>query len=207
MSIYVNLGRIAVWAIGLTILCSTCFGFDVTGFVAALGIGGIAISLGFKDTISNLISGVQVSSLKIMVPGDHVMIGNHTGIVIDTTWRHTTIQDMSGETVIVPNAIINSTAVVKKAPYSTVRVHVQLHSKSAALTAVSDRIIQEVRLAVQNYGTLTEDVKIRFSSIADGGAKGTVIVKFAEDLDGATTIDIKDVIIKVIAPYVEAAKQ
>ena len=70
MSIYVNLGRIAVWAIGLTILCSTCFGFDVTGFVAALGIGGIAISLGFKDTISNLISGVQVSSLKIMVPGD-----------------------------------------------------------------------------------------------------------------------------------------
>lgn len=57
----------------------------MTGFVAALGIGGIAISLGFKDTISNLISGVQVSALKIMVPGDHVMIGTHTGIVIDTT--------------------------------------------------------------------------------------------------------------------------
>ena len=207
MSIYVNLGRIAVWCFGLVILCSTCFGFDVTGFVAALGIGGIALSLGFKDTISNLISGVQVSSLKIMVPGDHVMIGNHTGIVIDTTWRHTTIQDMYGETVVIPNSMINSTAVVKKAPYSVVRVHIQLHSKSAALTAVSDRIIQEVRMAVQNYGTLTEDVKIKFQSIVDGGAKGTVIVKFVEDLDGATTIDIKDVIIKVIAPYVEAAKQ
>ena len=179
----------------------------MTGFVAALGIGGIAISLGFKDTISNLISGVQVSSLKIMVPGDHVMIGNHTGIVIDTTWRHTTIQDMYGETVIVPNAIINSTAVVKKAPNSTVRVHILLHSKSAALTAVSDRIIQEVRMAVQNYGTLTEDVKIKFSSICEDGAKGKVIVKFAENLDGSTTIDIKDTIVKVIAPYVEAAKQ
>lgn len=207
MSIYVNLGRIAVWAIGITILAATCFGFDVTGFLAALGIGGIAVSLGFKDTISNLISGVQVSSCKLMMPGDHVEVGNYSGIVIDTTWRHTTIQDMYGETIIVPNAIINSTALVKKEPYSTVRVHIQLHSKSAALSNVSDRIVQEVQMAAQNFGTLTENVKIRFTSIVDGGAKGTVIVKFNEPLDGSTTVDIKDAIIKVMAPYVEAAKQ
>lgn len=188
-------------------MCSTCFGFDVTGLVAALGVGGIAISLGFKDTISNLISGVQVSTCKIMQPGDHVMISNHTGTVIDTTWRHTTIQNMYGETIIVPNSIINSSAIVKKAPYSTVRVHIALHSKSELLTDVSDRIIQEVRAAAINFGTLTEDVKIKFNSIADGGAKGTVLIKFAEDLDGAAVIDIKDAIIKIIAPYVENAKE
>ena len=142
-----------------------------------------------------------------MTPGEHVSIKDHTGIVIDTTWRHTTIQDMYGETIIIPNSMINSNAIVKKAPYSTVRVHVQLHSKSAALSSVSDRLVQEVRMAVQNYGTLTEDVKIKFKTIVDGGAKGTVIVKFAEQLDGNTVIDIKDAIIRVIAPYVEAAKQ
>ena len=114
---------------------------------------------------------------------------------------------MYGETIIIPNSMINSTAVVKKAPFSTVRVHVYLHSKSAALTAVSDRIVQEVRNAVQNYGTLTEDVKIKFSSICEDGAKGKVVVKFAENLDGSTTVDIKDAIVKVIAPYVEAANQ
>ena len=54
---------------------------------------------------------------------------------------------------------------------------------------------------------LTEDVKIKFKTIIDGGAKGTVIVKFSEQLDGNTVIDIKDAIIRVIAPYVEAAKQ
>lgn len=188
-------------------MLATCFAVDITGILAALGIGGIAVSLGFKDTISNLISGVQVSSCKIMTPGEHVSIKDHTGIVIDTTWRHTTIQDMYGETVIIPNSMINSNAIVKKAPYSTVRVHVQLHSKSAALSSVSDRLVQEVRMAVQNYGTLTEDVKIKFKTIVDGGAKGTVIVKFAEQLDGSTVIDIKDAIIRVIAPYVEAAKQ
>lgn len=207
MSIYLNILRILIWCIGITILLSTCLGIDVTGFVTALGIGGIAISLGLKDTISNLISGVQVTSCRIMNPGDHVMIANYTGTVIDTTWRHTTIQDMYGETIIVPNSIINSNAIVKLHPYSVVRVHITLHSKSAALTSVSDRIIQEVRMAVQHYGTLAEDVKIKFSSIEDGGAKGSVLVKFAESFDGATTVDIKDAIIKVIAPYVEAAKE
>ena len=85
MSIYINIGRICVWAIGISILLATCFDIDVSGLVTALGVGGIAISLGFKDTINNLISGVQVTSCKIMEPGDYISVGDKSGIVVDTT--------------------------------------------------------------------------------------------------------------------------
>lgn len=47
--------------VGGSVMLSTCFGIDVSAAITALGIGGIAISLGFQDTISNLIGGVQVS--------------------------------------------------------------------------------------------------------------------------------------------------
>lgn len=207
MSIYLNIARFTCWFVGIAILLATCFRIDITGFIAALGVGGIAVSLGFKDTIANLISGVQVTSCKIMKPGDHVEIGKYTGIVKDTSWRHTILEDMYGEDIIVPNSIINSNSIVKLQPFSYVRCHIQLHSKSEALKDVSHKICNEVRNAIKMFGPLKDDVSIKFSSIADGGAKGAVIVKMLNEIDSKTAVAIKDTIIKTIAPYVEAAKE
>ena len=53
-------------------MLSTCYGVDVSAAITALGIGGIAISLGFQDTIANLIGGLQVSLLRIIKPGDNI---------------------------------------------------------------------------------------------------------------------------------------
>ena len=73
-SIFINIARGAVWITGVCIMLSTCFRVDVSAAITALGIGGIAISLGFQDTLSNLIGGLQVSLLRIIKPGD-----NHRG--------------------------------------------------------------------------------------------------------------------------------
>lgn len=57
-SIFINIARGAVWITGVCIMLSTCFRVDVSAAITALGIGGIAISLGFQDTLSNLIGGL-----------------------------------------------------------------------------------------------------------------------------------------------------
>ena len=62
-----------------------CFRVDVSAAITALGIGGIAISLGFQDTLSNLIGGLQVSLLRIIKPGDNIEVGSSTGVVKDIT--------------------------------------------------------------------------------------------------------------------------
>ncbi len=69
-SIFINIARGAVWVVGICVILATCFNINVSAVIAALGIGGIAISLGFQDTISNLIGGLQVSLTKILKPGD-----------------------------------------------------------------------------------------------------------------------------------------
>ena len=56
-SIFVNIARAAVWILGVCVMLATCFNVNVSAAIAALGVGGIAISLGFQDTISNLIGG------------------------------------------------------------------------------------------------------------------------------------------------------
>lgn len=112
-SIFVNIGRVAIWVIGVCIVLSSCFGVNVGAAVAALGVGGIAISLGLQQTLSNLIGGLQVIISGIVEPGDRISVGSNEGVVRDVTWRNTTIRDDKGNDVIIPNSVINSTALIK----------------------------------------------------------------------------------------------
>ena len=50
-SILVNIVRSVIWVVGLSIMLSACFGVDVNALLAALGIGGVALSLGMQDTV------------------------------------------------------------------------------------------------------------------------------------------------------------
>lgn len=115
-SIFVNIGRVAVWVIGICVILASCFNVNVGAAVTALGVGGIAVSLGFQSTLSNLISGLQIAISKLIVPGDRVKISGHEGTVTDMTWWNTTIETAQGNKVIVPNSVINTTALVKMAP-------------------------------------------------------------------------------------------
>ena len=64
-SIFINIARAVIWMIGGSFILDNCFGINANALVAALGVGGIAISLGFQDTLSNLIGGMQVTFMGI----------------------------------------------------------------------------------------------------------------------------------------------
>lgn len=115
VTIFVNIGRVTIWVIGICIILSSCFGVNVGGAITALGIGGIAISLGFQSTLSNLIGGLQIIMTKLIEPGEHIKVNDFEGTVTDVTWRNTTIITEKGDTVIIPNSVINTTALVKPA--------------------------------------------------------------------------------------------
>lgn len=113
VSIFINIGRVTVWVIGICVILSSCFNVNVGAAVTALGIGGIAISLGFQATLSNLIGGLQIIMTKLIEPGERIKVGSNEGTVVDVTWRHTTIHTDNGDMVIIPNSVINTSALEK----------------------------------------------------------------------------------------------
>ncbi len=121
-SIIINIVRAVVWIIGASFVLDSCFGINTSSVIGALGIGGIAVSLGFQDTLSNLIGGLQVTFMGLVKPGDNIEVGSERGVVQDVTWRHTTIRDGLGQTVIIPNSIISTTALVHLLPANRVSV-------------------------------------------------------------------------------------
>ncbi|MDO9108576.1 MAG: mechanosensitive ion channel family protein, partial [Coriobacteriia bacterium] len=105
-SIFVNLARGTIWVIGLLILLAA-LQVSIAPLVTALGVGGLAIGLALQPTLENLFGGVQVLMSRQIDAGDFIRLeSGEEGWVRDVTWRNTTIQMVSNDLVIVPNALI-----------------------------------------------------------------------------------------------------
>lgn len=200
-SIFINLARGAVWIFGICVMLSTSFNVDVTAAIAALGIGGIAISLGFQDTISNLIGGLQVSLMRIVKPGDNIQVGTTAGVVKDVTWRHTTIKNSKGQLIIVPNSIINKTALVHLPPPNQVSVPFVVANDGTDLDEVAASIEQAAGRAARAVGKVTKDPTASFSEILDDGFKGSVVFKMADSRNADAAADAA---LRAIAPLTRA---
>jgi len=112
-SIFSNIARALIWIIAICIILNVCFGIDMTAVIAALGVGGIALSFGLQDTLANLVGGLQLTITKLIVPGERIKVGDEIGVVTDITWRHVLLVTDEGKTVIIPNAAINKAALTK----------------------------------------------------------------------------------------------
>ena len=68
-SIIINIVRATILILGASIILDVIYNINANAIITTLGVGGIAISLGFQDTLSNLIGGLQVTFMGIVRPG------------------------------------------------------------------------------------------------------------------------------------------
>lgn len=202
-SIFINIARAIVWIIGGSIILDSCFGINPNALVTALGVGGIAISLGFQDTLSNLIGGLQVSLTGLVEPGDNIEVGGERGIVQDVTWRHTTIENSLGERVVIPNSIINKTALVKLRPLSAVSIPVVVTVDGEKLTETAELMRAAADKAASGVCALEKESRVLFSEVTDYGYRGTLTFTVADSSEAAAA---KDAVLRAIAPLVHSGQ-
>ena len=183
-------------------MLSTCFRVDVSAAITALGIGGIAISLGFQDTLSNLIGGLQVSLLRIIKPGDNIEVGSSTGVVKDITWRHTTIRNGAGEEVLIPNSIISKTALTHLPPTNQVSLAIVVTTEGQHLDEVAEAIERKAGEAAAGIGKVVKQPKLTFSEITAQGYAGSISFSMA---DSRTTGRAIDAVLRAVAPLTRTA--
>lgn len=210
-SIIINVARVALWAAAGSLILDICFGIKANGLITALGVGGIAISLGFQSTLSNLIGGLTITLMGIVKPGDNIEVGAVSGVVEDVTWRHTTIHDALGQTVIIPNAVISTTSLVHLLPASRVVVPVTVRraaadaapgaeaTGSANLDALAGRLAGTALAAAGEVPPVAGTPKVVFSQITALGIEAKVIFEIA---DPARASAAADAVVRAVAPLV-----
>ena len=197
-SIIENIARIIIWAVGGSIILSLCFGVDVGGLVAAIGVGGVALSLGLQDTISNFIGGLQVTLLKIVQPGDHVKIGTTEGIVQDVSWRQTTVMDFEKSLHIIPNSKINSGEVERIEPSNLVSTMLSFTNDTSNLDETIRTMELLAKQAVEEVTELERDPWILLTQIGEYGtwAKMRFVLK-----DTTLVREARDAALRAVSPY------
>lgn len=198
-SIFVNITRGIIWGVGICLVLDSCFNVNMSALIAALGVGGIALSLGFQDTLSNLIGGVQISFMRIVQPGDNIQVGNNKGVVQDVTWRHATIKNRNGETVVIPNSVISKNAVVHLPPPERISVPFMALS-SNDLDSMAEQIVQIAHEIAAQYAEIVSEPNVLFTEVTAEGIMGKVLLEI-DDAEQATPVS--DAITRAIAPIVQ----
>jgi MscS family membrane protein len=78
--------------------------FDIKAIIASLGIGGIAIALAAKDTLSNFFGSLNIITDNSFSQGDWIEAENVEGTVVDIRMRTTRIRTFANAMITVPNA-------------------------------------------------------------------------------------------------------
>lgn len=94
----------------------------VTKMLAGAGIVGIVAGFAFKDIASNLFAGMLVNIQKPFKVDDWVMLDSVYGQVNEIGWITTTIANISGQQVFVPNQLIYNNTFENYSSYSKRRV-------------------------------------------------------------------------------------
>lgn len=102
--------RIFVVILGV-ILAADNLGYSVSGLIAGLGIGGLAVALAAQESLSNLFGSVTIAADLPFQVGHWIKAGEIEGTVEEVGLRSTKIRTFSGSLLQVPNKILAAEAI------------------------------------------------------------------------------------------------
>jgi len=116
-----RLAGVTIIVIG-TIVALDQVSFNVTAFVAGLGLIGFTLGFAVQDIAKNFVAGVLLLIEQPFDIGDAIEVAGHQGTVTDVDVRATTIKAWDGQEVIVPNADVYTSAIINYSRYPARRI-------------------------------------------------------------------------------------
>ncbi len=180
-SIFVNCARLLIWFLFLLIVLKPVFGVEPTTLVTALGVSGIALSFGLKDTISNIIGGFGLMMGKVVQPGDLISVSGYTGRVKDLTWRNTIVESRDGNEFWIPNSVLNTAGLTKMTEANESIVTLDFTARGDRdLNDTAQRIADAVEKGTADLHLEGHPCIVKYTGFSPYGAEGMVLV-FAQD--------------------------
>lgn len=173
-------------------------GFNLTAFLAGLGIAGITIGFALQDVSKNFIAGVLMLIQQPFDLGELIEVDRYTGKVEAIDLRATQIRTLDGKLVLIPNGQVMVSAITNysRAPARRVAISTGVAYESdpgfvhqAAINAIAniEGLLSEPAPEVlfEGFGSTTMDLTIYFwidtskTNVAKATDAGLLAVKMA----------------------------
>jgi small-conductance mechanosensitive channel len=143
-----KIGAVVIVIVGF-IFVIQYFGYDITFFIAGLGVLGLIIAFAAQDTLSNFFSGIHIMLDRPFAVGDRILLeSGETCRVLDVGLRSTRLYDISSHNIIIlPNNKVASMKILNEArPDKRTRARVDVGVESGA----DVREVEELLLRIAN---------------------------------------------------------
>ena len=151
-TMFTNFVWITVYSIGLLVILDA-LDISIAPMLTALGIGGLAVSLALKDTLTDVFAGLHILLSKKVQPGDFVSLDSgEMGYIQNITWRNTKMLERTNNIIHIPNTKL-SKAIIKNYdsgdPSFSVKIPVGVGYDSDL--DVVERVVMEVANDLHQY--------------------------------------------------------
>lgn len=104
--------RVFVFLIFTLVVAQNVFGLNIAGWLAGLGIAGLAVSLAAQDSLKNVFGSMVIFFDHPFSAGDWIIFGDYEGYVEEIGFRSTRMRLWSRNQVTIPNLKFNDNEVI-----------------------------------------------------------------------------------------------
>ena len=161
--------KVIIGAICFSIIAQE-FGYNISGFVAGLGIGGLAISLAAKDALANLFGGVVIISEKPFSIGDWIMTPSVEGTVEDISFRSTKVRTFAQALVTVPNSTLANEPITNWSKMGKRQISFNLRVAHDTQRDKLENVVKRIGYLLRNHHDIhPETIFVTFDEYKENG--------------------------------------
>ena len=178
-------------------------GLKITGAIASLSVGGLALGLAAQDTAANLFGTVAVFVDKPFRIGDRIQVSGVDGTVEAIGLRSTRVRSLEGHLITVPNKTMGNTAITNISRRDTIKTEMNFGLTYETTTEQLRRalaILEEVYRA----HPMTFDLWVGFNKFADSSLNILVIHWWKETEPKAHLQGMQDLNLEIKQRFDEA---
>lgn len=175
---------------GITILQE--WGYNITGFLASLGLIGMAIALAAKDTVANLFGSLVIFSDKPFGIGDWIKTPDVEGTVEVVGIRSTKVRTFSQALVSVPNAVLANSSILNWSRMGKRRIKTTLGLTYATSNEQMKTIVTEIRTMLKEDEEIHQDTIHIYFTDFEASSLGIFCYFFTKSINWAEYMRVRE---------------
>jgi len=179
-------------------------GYSISGLVASLGIGGIAVAMAAKDTIANLFGSIMLLIDRPFVVGDWIKTSQFEGVVEEIGFRSTRIRTFARTLVNVPNSMLANMVIDNIDARSKRRIKMRIGITYSTTPEKMQQAIAGIEnILAEHPGVDQEFSLVKFDNFEDS-ALSIFLYYFSKSKDWGTYLQVRQEINMQIMQLLES---
>jgi len=166
-------------------------GYSISGLIASLGIGGIAVAMAARDTIANVFGSIMILVDRPFSIGDWIKTADFQGVVEEIGFRSTRIRTFEQTLVNVPNSLLANMVVDNVDARSKRRIKMRIGLTYSTTPEKMQQAIDGIEAILNQHPGVDQQFKmVKFDDFADSSLS-IFLYYFSASKDWATYLQVR----------------